>query len=164
MTRHLLAIATLIAVTSCAHGPRGGPSSELIGALVLEGTEQPIVGAKVTLTPIEPLDGSDADMTGLNAVGYTADLGAFVFVEVSNAERTVPLRANWAYELTAEANGFYSTVERVELGKGQQTMLLEIEVIEPETFAAEPIQELNPEALKTEQGSLIELVLERMGR
>lgn len=165
MTRRLLLTLVFLAATSCAHAPRGGPANELIGALVLEGTEQPIVGAKLTLTPIEPLDGSDDEaLRGLNSVLYTEDLGAFVFVELSDAQRTVPLRSNWAYELVAEANGFYSTLERVEIGRGQQTMLLEIEVIEPETFAAEPVQELNPEALETEPGTLIELVLDRMGR
>ncbi len=156
MHRNLLLLTAAIALTACAHAPRaGGPASSLVGALVLEGTEQPIVGAKLTLTPLEPLDDRDGGETLGIATGYTEELGAFVFDD---------LRRDYAYELRADANGFYSTVERVEVGKGQNVMLLEIEVIEPETFAAEPIQELNPDALETEPGSLIELVLDRMGR
>jgi len=161
-----LPLLLLITAMSCAHAPRGGTPDELIGALVLEGTEQPIVGAKITLTPLGSLDGTgqEGDLVGMNAVGYTAELGAFVFDELSNAQTRVPLRRNWRYELVAEADGFYSTVQDVEFGRGREVRLVEIEVIEPETFGAEPIQELNPDALKTEPGTLIELVLDRMGR
>lgn len=165
-----LLLVFLLLITGCATTQSGRATSRVVGALVLAGTEQPIVGARVTLTPLEPLhdarrpDETDVEPARLSTIATTADLGAFVLTELNGPAGPMPLLRGWAYELRADADGFYSSVERIELSGSEVVMLLQIEVIDEEAMLGQQLTDLPADAVKVERGGLIKEVLRRLGR
>ncbi len=162
----LLLVVLLLA--GCATGPRGRAADHVIGVLVLSGTEQPIIGAELSLVPIEPL-GPNADAAedpeALTTTTPTGELGAFIFTSLSSTEAPRPLLRNWLYELHAVAPGFYSASERVHFAGGQLAVTMEIDVIDDTDMqGAQFVGEQPPGRLKDVEGTLIDEVLRRQGR
>lgn len=151
-------------------GPRG--EDRILGLLVLEGTEQPIAGATLTLTPIAPLPQARPDALSdphaLATEQRSGPSGAFGFGVLEGAEQTErSLARGWEYELRADAAGFYSTVDRVDFEGGQLAVVLEIDVIEDEMTYGDGgifVGEQPPDRLKDMEGTLVKEVLRRLGR
>lgn len=162
----LLLVVLLLA--GCSAGPRGRAADHVIGVLVLSGTDQPIIGAELSLVPIEPVgpnaDAAD-DHQSLAATTPSGELGAFIFTSLSSAEEPRPLLRNWLYELHAVAPGFYAVSERVHFGGGQLAITMEIDVIDDTDMqGAQFVGEQAPGRLEGVEGTLIDEVLRRQGR
>lgn len=169
MPLHLLVILVLlVSLAGCATAPRGRAADQVIGVLVLAGTEQPIVGAELTLVPIEAMGpNSDAEdrPEALQATTPTGELGGFVFTALAADETSRPLLRNWIYELQAAAPGFHSVSERVHFERGQLAITLEIDVIDDTAMeGTQFVGEQRPDRLQGVDGTLIDEVLRRQGR
>jgi hypothetical protein len=167
-SRQCFLLVVILLLAGCATGPRGRAADHVIGVLVLSGTEQPIIGAELSLVPIEPL-GPNADVAddpeSLVATTPTGELGAFIFTSLSSTEAPRPLLRNWLYELHAVAPGFYSASERLHFGGGQLAVTMEIDVIDDTDMqGAQFVGEQPPGRLKDVEGTLIDEVLRRQGR
>ena len=143
----------------------GRSTDRIAGDLILSGTEHAIAGARITLTPLEPIArDADAGSRGMTAVTSTTELGAFLLTELSSTQQVSPLLRGWAYELRADADGFYSATARVEFAGGELLQRLEIVLIDDELMQGEQIHELPVDAVDNPEGTLIEEVLRRQGR
>lgn len=175
----LASLCLPLLLPACA-APVGRATDRIAGELVLAGTEQPIAGARLSLRAIEPLS-KNADPgpraltastetapaapgpTALTASTETTPAGAFAITELAAAEPS-PLLRGWAYELRADASGFYSAFARVEFTGGELWQRLEIELIDDEAMQGEQIIELPADAVDNPRGTLIDEVLRRQGR
>ncbi len=154
----------LLLLTACA-APIGRTSDRIVGDLVVAGTEQVLAGARLTLTPVEPVSAAaDEAGEGLGAVALTTEAGAFLITELTAPQQVFPLLRGWAYELRADASGFYSGFVRVEFTGGELVQRLELELIDDEPMQGEQINELPADAVDNPKGTLIDEVLRRQGR
>jgi hypothetical protein len=161
----------LLLLAGCATVPRGASTPDrIIGVLVLAGTEQPITGVRITLTPSEPLaserrpDPIEVTPLRLSTIAQTGELGDFVITALNGPDGPRPLLRGWAYELRADADGFYSASQRIEVHRGDLVTLLEIEVVDEGAMSGQQLIDLSPDAVHVEKGGLIEEVLRRIGR
>lgn len=165
MRRAILLLFALL--VGCSTPPKGRANDHVIGVLVLTGTETPIVGAEVSLVPVEPVaaNADPADEPEALATKVpTEELGAFLFSSLST-DAPRPLLRGWLYELHATAPGFYSTTERVQFDRGQLALTIEIDVIDDTAMeGAHFVGEQPPDRLKGVDGTLIDEVLRRQGR
>ena len=172
MGRLLPILVFFVALAGCASSPGPRGEDRILGLLVLEGTEQPIAGATLTLTPIAPLPQARPDDLAephdLATEQRSGPSGAFGFGALEDPEQAErSLARGWEYELRADAPGFYSTVDRVDFEGGQLAVVLEIEVIEDEMTYGDGgiiVGEQPPDRLKDMQGTLVKEVLRRLGR
>ena len=169
MGRSASAVLLLLLLAACATLPRGNATPDrVIGVLVLAGTEQPITGARVTLTPIEPVraraDIAVHDTVRLSTIASSGDLGDFVITELNSPDGGWPLLRGWSYELRADADGFYPAVQDVEVHRGDVVVVLEIEVVDEGAMGGQQVIDLSPDAVHVEKGGLIDEVLRRIGR
>ncbi len=155
-------------VLGCATGHRGRATDQIIGVLVLSGTDQPIIGAEISLVAVEPLGprADPADAAGeLRASLSTGALGSFLFTTLGPPEAPQPLLRDWLYELSGTAPGFYSVNERVRFEGGQLALTIEIDVIDDTAMeGSQFVGEQRPDRLQDVDGTLIDEVLRRQGR
>lgn len=171
MGRSASSLLLLLLLAGCATLPRGSATPDrVIGVLVLAGTEQPITGARITLTPTAPLpdvarvDALELDPVRLSTIAATGDLGDFQIVALNAPDGPRPLLRGWSYELQADAEGFYPASRQVEVHRGDVIAVLEIEVVDEGAMSGQQLNDLSPDAVHVEKGGLIEEVLRRMGR
>ncbi len=148
-------------------------ADRVLGLVLLEGTEQPITGATVILTPIAPLpqvrnpDPED-DPHALHGEVVSGKEGAFSITGLATEDGTpARLLRGWEYELRCEAPGFFTGVERVDFDGGEEAVVVDIEVIEDELVQGDGglfVGEAPPDRLQGVEGTLIREVLRRLGR
>ena len=165
----LLLFAALVA-SGCA---TTRASDRILGLVLLEGTEQPIAGATLTLTPVAPLPQSRR--ADVHAAPYSVSTelrsqeeGAFSFASLTGeGGQPMTLLRGWEYELRCEAPGFFSGVERVDYLGGEEAVVIQIEVIEDEMVMGDGglfVGEQPPDRLKDVEGTLVDEILRRLGR
>jgi|GEM_PF-1789782 len=168
----LLAALVVVLLTGCAQN-HGRASDRILGIIVLQGTEQPIAGATLSLTPIAPMihrarPDPAADPHAITHEMRSGDLGAFAFDGLTAPDGSRrPLLRGWEYELRADAAGFFSTTERVDFEGGEEAVVLQIEIIDDELVHGDGglfIGEAPPGRVDDMKGTLIKEVLRRLGR
>ena len=171
MGRRASAVLLLLLLAGCATLPRGTSTPDrVIGVLVLAGTEQPIIGARVTLTPTGPTEGArGADEIvlqpiALSTIAATGELGDFVIDALDGPDGPRPLLRGWTYELRADVDGFYPVSRSIEIHRGDRVEVLEIDVVDQGAMHGQQVNDLSPDAIHVEKGGLIEEVLRRVGR
>jgi len=148
-------------------------ADRVLGLVLLEGTEQPIAGATLILTPIAPLPQArradpEDDPHALVAEVSSGAEGAFsIHVLATSDGEPARLLRGWEYELRCEAPGFFTGVERVDFDGGEEAVVVSIDVIDDELVQGEGglfVGEAPPDRLKGLEGSLIREILRRLGR
>lgn len=160
-----------LAVTTGCATTRG--SDRILGLVLLEGTQQPITGATLTLTPIAPLPMGTRSDPSEDPLDHATEAmseneGAFSFLNLAtSAGPPHRLLRGWEYELRCDAPGFYSGVERVDYTGGEEAVVIEIDVIEDELVQGDGglfVGEQPPDRIDEMKGTLIKEVLRRLGR
>jgi hypothetical protein len=150
----------------------GRASDRILGLVLLDGTEQPIAGASLTLTPTAPLPQGRVDAWEPDplpvARAPTGDSGAFAFDGLTGPDGApVGLLRGWEYVLRADAPGFFTTTEELEYAGGERALLVTIEVVDEEVVHGDGglfVDEQAPDRLPGVEGTLIKEVLRRLGR
>jgi hypothetical protein len=161
----IAAVVSLVAVTGCA--------SVLTGRVVIADSDPPAppVAATILVEPVSrlPMPGR-RHLETMTPPSLRAELvcdedGAFELRSlVDEAGVSTPLQRGWSYEVRAEALGYFSTAERVDLSGRSADVQLRIHPIEEVSMDGEVIEGDANKRHDGLEGGLLDEILRRQGR
>ncbi len=162
-TARLALLAALLLSSGCA--------SVLTGKVVNAADAAPVAGATVLIEPVSRLPSpGNRDLENTPVPSLSAELtcdaeGTFELrLLADESGGAAPLRPGWSYEVRAEALGFYTSVERVDLKGREAEVELRIHAIDEVAMDGQIIEGDAEKRHDGLQGKLIDEVLRRSGR
>jgi hypothetical protein len=148
-----------------------GCASVLSGKVVTSGDSTALVGASVLVEPVSRLPSPGRrDLEAVSAPELRAEVvsdaeGRFELkVLRDEAGSPVPLPSGWSYEVRAEALGYYTTVERVDVAGRSAEVLMTVQAIEELAMEGEIIEGEGADRHDGLDGGLVDEILRRSGR
>jgi hypothetical protein len=150
-----------------------GCASVLTGRVVIAGSDPPapLVGATILVEPVSRLPTPGRrDLDAMMPPSVRAELicdedGAFELrTLVDDAGAPTVLQRGWSYEVRAEALGYLTTVERVDLSGRAADVQLRIHPIEELSMDGEMIEGEATRRHDGLEGGLVDEIIRRAGR